>query len=240
MKIANKKPLSSSKTDDFMRSPSHIINMAFGHNPGFEENATYNLYHEIKDLENTSTVIVNTILSVGIELAHRYFDTKESIEIAQLLYDAYHKYENKPESLTKEWLPEFLRITNSFISQKNNYINNRCYSCASRVVMKMGANEKEAVMVAGLSGGIALNGTVCGAYIAALWFKILMFFKKNPETKNYPYESVKRFKERFLILTDNEMLCPNLSGRTFKSAEEHSNFVLEGGCNKLIDLISEL
>ena len=42
-------------------------------------------------------------------------------------------------------------------------------SCAALLARKMGADDRHAVMAAGLAGGIGLSGGACGALGAAIW-----------------------------------------------------------------------
>ena len=42
----------------------------------------------------------------------------------------------------------------------------------------------------------------------------------------------------FLETTDYEFRCDKICGKSFKNIEEHSEFIENGGCNKLIDIMS--
>ncbi len=141
-----------------------------------------------------------------------------------------------------KWSAEAFKICKAAFNNPATLIYNEtpCNCCASRIIMEMGGTDDEAALVAGLSGGIGLSGNICGAYTAALWYKALTWLRENPDKPLYPFELNLQFNCDFLEITYNEILCPNLCGKTFRTTEEHSNFIEEGGCNKLIDLISKL
>jgi hypothetical protein len=41
----------------------------------------------------------------------------------------------------------------------------------------------------------------------------------------------------FYVASDYEMECSKITGRQFKNAEEHSEFVEKGGCAELIEAL---
>jgi C_GCAxxG_C_C family probable redox protein len=144
-------------------------------------------------------------------------------------------------NLIVKWTPEAVQAAKQGLStqplQNQDYV-----SCASEVVKKMGANEKEAVMVAGFAGGIGLSGNACGALSAALWYKMLDWRKKNPgkAPAMFKNQGAKILLEEFYIQTESEMLCNKICGKQFKSIDEHSEYIREGGCEKLIDALAKL
>jgi len=116
----------------------------------------------------------------------------------------------------------------------------KCLSCSTELLKKMGATEEESVFVSGFAGGIGLSGNACGALGAAVWYKMLVWIRKNPEETPSMFkneESAKIF-EVFNKQTDSEMLCRNICGKTFNSIEEHSDFVKNGGCQELLEVLS--
>lgn len=143
-------------------------------------------------------------------------------------------------SLADKWAPKAIELVREEVFNSNPPSGIHCRSCATRVVREMGGSETESAIVAGFAGGIGLSGNICGALTASIWYKALKWLREHPEKKVYPDELAKQKFTNFLSLTDGEYLCPNLSGKRFKSIEEHSNFIAEGGCNKLVDILAEV
>lgn len=144
-------------------------------------------------------------------------------------------------NLIVKWTPEAIQSANKGLSVKTIQ-SQPCMSCASEVVKKMGATDEETVMVAGFAGGIGLSGNACGALSAAIWYKMLDWGKKNPgKTQSFfnNQDANKTFRT-FYIQTDSEMLCSRICGRQFKSIDEHTEYIRNGGCGKLIDALAKL
>jgi hypothetical protein len=104
----------------------------------------------------------------------------------------------------------------------------------------MGATDEEIVMVAGFAGGLGLSGNACGALAAAIWMKTLDWCKKRPH-KTPPYFNntfAKKTLKTFYSLTDSEILCGKITKQKFESADDHSEFIKNGGCKTLINDLS--
>ena len=145
-------------------------------------------------------------------------------------------------NLIVKWTPEAIQAANRGLSEKPIQHNQPCMSCTSEVVKKMGASNEEAVMVAGFAGGIGMSGNACGALSAVIWFKMLDWSKKHPgKTKSmFNNQDAKKILRDFYIQTDSEMLCNKICGKHFKTIDEHSQYIRNGGCEKLIDTLSKL
>jgi hypothetical protein len=105
----------------------------------------------------------------------------------------------------------------------------------------MGGNEEEMTMVAGFAGGLGLRGGGCGALSAAIWKKMLDWCRENPE-KDPPYfnnKSAKKILKAFKAETKGEMLCSEICGQQFKTLEEHSHYLKQGGCQSLIHVLTK-
>jgi hypothetical protein len=115
----------------------------------------------------------------------------------------------------------------------------RSMSCASEVVRKMGASDEEIVMVAGFAGGLGLSGNACGALSAAIWMNSLKWSKEHLEKSSFFNPNAKKTLNTFNSVTESEMLCHKICKRHFNSLSDHSEFIKNGGCNKLIIALSK-
>jgi hypothetical protein len=103
----------------------------------------------------------------------------------------------------------------------------------------MGASEEEVLMVAGFAGGLGLSGSGCGALAAAVWMNALIHNRKQTG-KSAGFDpgtdlTLKAFYEE----TDYEIECNKICGRRFETLDEHSEFLKNGGCKKLINVLAE-
>lgn len=140
--------------------------------------------------------------------------------------------------LAGKWAPEALETAKKGLSEGQENIPQDTLSCASEVVRQMGGSEEEMAMAAGLAGGLGLSGNGCGALAAAVWMNAMAFNRNNPG-KSAPYDpdtnaTLKVFYEE----TDYEMMCDKICARRFNSVDEHTQFVQEGGCKKLIAVLA--
>ena len=121
--------------------------------------------------------------------------------------------------------------------EKSNHYG-RYTSCASIVVKKMGGNEREQAIVAGLAGGVGLSGNACGALSAAIWYKTLLKLRKGAKNDIQNPEGQK-IMEAFLEETDYEFICEKIIGKKLTNAEKFASYINEGTCKKLIDVLSK-
>jgi len=141
-------------------------------------------------------------------------------------------------NLAEKWAPEAIQSAKEGLSDKQTDIPQLPISCASEVVKKMGASDEEVVMVAGLAGGMGLSGNACGALGAAIWKNTLAWCRENPGESGYGNPNAKEILNAFYSATDSEILCPKISGQHFKTIGEHTEFIKNGGCNKLIGVLA--
>lgn len=142
-------------------------------------------------------------------------------------------------NLAEDWAPEAIKAATEGLS-KNVNIEERPLNCASRVVRKMGGNDEEATMVAGFAGGLGLSGAACGALSAAIWKKMLDWCRDNPE-KDPPFfnnKIAKKMLKAFNEATDNKMLCSEICGKNFKNLEDHTEYIKNGGCQTIMDVLA--
>ncbi len=141
-------------------------------------------------------------------------------------------------NLAEDWLPEAIQSAKVGLSQNPSTLGHKPNSCASLVAEKMGATEEEMVMVSGFAGGLGLSGNACGGLCAAIWMNSLAWIKEHPEKSAYKNKNAKATLKEFYKVTNNEMLCHKICGQTFKTIDEHSEFIKNDGCSKLIDTLS--
>ncbi len=144
-------------------------------------------------------------------------------------------------NLAEQWAPEAIQSAIQGLSQEQTNLTQQPLSCASQVAKKMGASDEEMVMVAGFAGGLGLSGNACGALSAAIWMKTLAWCRANPG-KNPPYfnnPNAKKILKAFNEETDAEILCSKISQQQFKTIDDHSEFIGNGGCEKLINVLAQ-
>jgi hypothetical protein len=126
---------------------------------------------------------------------------------------------------------------NSALSENHNEAPCSPISCATMLAQKMGASEMQAVMAAGLAGGIGLSGGACGALGAAIW--LIQMNSSPEEARNMGFENPKAVAaiNRFVECTDCEFECSEIVGRKFESIEEHADHLRAGSCLEIIDAL---
>jgi len=143
-------------------------------------------------------------------------------------------------NLADKWAPEAIQSAKEGLVDKQADIHQLPISCASEVVKKMGASDEEAVMVAGLAGGMGLSGMACGALGAAIWMNTLAWCRKNPGQSGYGNPNAKGILNTFYNTTDSKILCPKITGQNFKTIADHTEFIKNGGCSKLINTLAHI
>ncbi len=142
-------------------------------------------------------------------------------------------------TLAEEWTPEAIEAAEDGLSQEKEDLPAECLSCASEVAKKMGANDEEAVMVAGFAGGLGLSGNACGALSAAIWMKNIERCRENEKT-SYKDPDSEATLETFYKETDYEIRCDKIIGKSFESLDDHTTHIKNGGCKNLIETLSTL
>ncbi|MES0488410.1 MAG: C-GCAxxG-C-C family (seleno)protein [Leptospirales bacterium] len=141
--------------------------------------------------------------------------------------------------LSEKWAPEAIEAATKGLSTQKSNLPKTCISCASEVARKMGASDEEIVMVAGFAGGLGLNGNACGALSAAIWMRSLKTLKEQNKIKSgFRNPEADRILKTFQGVTDYEMLCSEITGKNFKTIDEHTEYIKNGGCAKLIDALA--
>ena len=142
-------------------------------------------------------------------------------------------------NLAEKWAPEAVQTANKSLSVDIDMVEPPV-CCASEVLKQMDAREEEIVMVSGFSGGLGLSGNACGALSAAIWKRMLDWCRDNP-TKSPPFfnnKTAKKILKTFNTATNKKMLCSDICGIKFKDLEDHTEYIKQGGCKKLISLLA--
>jgi hypothetical protein len=134
----------------------------------------------------------------------------------------------------KKWGPEAAETANTGLTGITSDKPKEVYSCATEVARKMGATEEEMVMVSGFAGGMGLSGNACGAVTTAIWLKSLAWCKRNQGTRDMYNPDAKDILKKFYEITDAKMMCNQICSRGFKTINEHTDFIRNGGCADLI------
>lgn len=145
--------------------------------------------------------------------------------------------------LAEKWAPEAIQSANEGFSlediREKTDISQPPISCASEVAKKMGASDEEMVMVAGFAGGLGLSGNACGALSAAIWMNSLAWCKNQTGKSSFNNPKATDTLKAFYAATGNEILCRKISGRCFETIDDHSEFIKNGGCEKLINVLAQ-
>ncbi len=149
----------------------------------------------------------------------------------------------KPVSCLKlsgKWAPEAIKAANKGLMLQYDKLSQQPISCASEVVKRMGGNEEEMVMVAGFAGGLGLSGSGCGALAAALWKKTFELNKEENRKPSFPDPEMEKVLNKFYETTDFEIECSKICGKQFQSIDDHSDYIMNGGCEKLINVLAHM
>ena len=142
--------------------------------------------------------------------------------------------------LAEKWAPDAIQAAHEALALDQSDLPQQSVSCASEVVKRMGGTDEEAAMVAGFAGGLGLSGNGCGALAAAIWKIILELVKKDSWKYTMSDPVTEGIINKFYETTDYKMECHEICGKKFNSIEEHSEFIKNGGCEKLINVLSQL
>ena len=135
------------------------------------------------------------------------------------------------------YAPAAFSEINTVLSDKHIEAPSPPVSCAAMLAQKMGASDMHAVMAAGLAGGIGLCGGACGALGAAIWI-IGMNYSKEDGKIDFKNPRATDAIDRFLKCTDSRFECSEIVGRRFEDVNDHAEFLRNGGCSKIIEVLA--
>lgn len=140
--------------------------------------------------------------------------------------------------LAEKWAPEAFESAIEGLSLSQSDLPKQPVSCASEVVRKMGATDAEMVMVAGFAGGLGLSGNGCGALSAAIWMNTLARVREQNYKTSLSDPVAEKILKAFNEATEYEMECHTITGKRFKTIDDHTKFIKNGGCEKLIHVLA--
>ena len=141
--------------------------------------------------------------------------------------------------LAGNWAPHAIKAANDGLASDQSGLPEQPISCASEVVKKMGGSDEEMVMVAGFAGGYGLSGNACGALSAAIWMNTLARVRLNSYKYSFSDPEFDRIIKSFYEVTDYKVECSEICGQHFNSVTEHTEFIKNGGCSKLLDVLAK-
>jgi hypothetical protein len=110
-------------------------------------------------------------------------------------------------------------------------------SCAAELARRLDATPEQACMAAGLAGGIGLCGGACGALGAAVWMLSLRHRRSTGNPMNFRAPEGLALIACFEQCTGKRYNCSEICGRRFGNVQEHADYLEQGGCSKLLDVL---
>jgi len=140
--------------------------------------------------------------------------------------------------MAARYAPVAFNEINIALSEKHNETPNQPVSCAAMLAEKMGVSEMHQVMASGYAGGIGLCGGACGALGTAIWILGMKGAKEKDGKVDFKNPKAQEIIDRFLKHTDFKFDCSQITGRKFESVNDHADFLHNGGCADLIDILA--
>jgi hypothetical protein len=155
------------------------------------------------------------------------------------------------------WSPQAHELIDKALTEFEEHTPDQtCSNCAVKTMEKMAAHvgieAEDAVLVAGLAGGVGLLGNVCGALAAGVY---ALSVSRQMEHEHKKRDSRMRgsiqeltgasfrgpatqLRLGFIDRYDSE-LCIQITERQFQDIEDHSAFVEQGGCKEVIKFVAD-
>ncbi|MCP4536711.1 MAG: hypothetical protein GY832_06150 [Chloroflexi bacterium] len=139
---------------------------------------------------------------------------------------------------TARYAPVAFSEINAALSETRIEAPSLPVSCAAMLAKKMGLSDMHMVMVAGLAGGIGLCGGACGALGAAIWIIGMNSIEEQVGKIEYKSPIALDAIDRFLKCSDFKFECSKIVGRKFENINDHANYLRDGGCSKIIQVLA--
>ena len=171
------------------------------------------------------------------------YDLTSVIGLVQFMFKAFRKGMKNSQcfNLAEDWAPEAIEASIHSLESENVILEDKPISCASEVIKRLGGTDREAMLVAGFAGGLGLSGNACGALAAAIWYHNLKWCEEHKGKRPSMFNNriAKRLLKAFKAETNACMECSKITNCEFKDINDHSNFLRKGGCEDIINLLSE-
>lgn len=141
-------------------------------------------------------------------------------------------------NLIEDWAPDAIQTARESLSDGKASYNLPPISCAYETANRMGASEGQCAAVAGLAGGMGLSGGGCGALATAIWIRTMACEKDGVKRSFMSNPYIDKVMKNFQAETNYEFLCSKITGRQFKTLDEHTEFIRNGGCGKLMGVLA--
>ena len=140
--------------------------------------------------------------------------------------------------MAARYAPVAFSEINTALSEEHIEAPSPPVSCAAMLAQKMGVSDMHAVMAAGFAGGIGLCGGACGALGAAIWIIGMNSSKEGVGKIDFKNPKAIDAIDRFMKCTDSEFECSKIVGRRFENIGDHADYLRDGGCSKIIEVLA--
>jgi hypothetical protein len=156
-----------------------------------------------------------------------------------------------------KWSPQAHALIDKALAEFEEHpLDRACSNCAVKTMEKMAAHvgieAEDAVLVAGLAGGVGLLGNVCGAlatgvYALSLSRQLEDEHKKRDSRMRGSIQELTGASFRgpatqlrlgFIDCYDSE-LCIEIIERQFQDLEDYSAFIEQGGCEEVMKFVAD-
>jgi hypothetical protein len=156
-----------------------------------------------------------------------------------------------------KWSPQAHELIDKTLTEfEGRRPDNACANCVVKTMDKMvtstGIEAEDSVLFAGLAEGVGLLGNVCGALAAGVYALSISHYleqegkKRDSRIQGSLHElSGARFRGpatqlrlAFVGRFDSE-LCIQITQQQFQDIENHSAFIEQGGCQEVIEFVSD-
>jgi hypothetical protein len=161
----------------------------------------------------------------------------DKIQISQV-FRYFAKNGVKCFRMAAQYAPVALREINAALSEEHPEAQSSPVGCAAVVARKMSASDLQTVMAAGFAGGVGLSGDACGALAAAIWISDMNDRKQGADKVGFKSPRIAELVDRFMECTDSKFPCSEIVGRRFESFADHTGYLRDGGCARIVEAVA--
>jgi Putative redox-active protein (C_GCAxxG_C_C) len=140
--------------------------------------------------------------------------------------------------MAAKYAPLAFSEINTALNEKQIEAPSPPVSCTAMLAQKMGVSDMHIVMAAGLAGGIGLCGGACGALGTAIWIIAMNSARERGGKVDFKNPKAQETIDRFVKCTDFEFECSKIVGRKFDNIKDHADYLRDGGCSELIEVLA--